>query len=334
MQKYVGADKLIFYAQDRYGKSEWKEGVEFLWWRKSIWLAKLHGMQIAWKVRDCDIVYLFKPLLANVHAAVWCRLMGKKVVFDFDEWEPYTQEEYGKRPGAVNSLVAGLFGWWSWCAVKLANGYTCANRRIPALLPEKKHLVLPNGVEMSDYRQRKFELKKIVCYAGSLHYAGMILPFLLPVPRDFEVWVYGEGKDEEKIREALEGAGLKTKFFGYVKPEKFPEEMKKCRGIFIAPYPPLKNIAYSSSGKMPQYMALGQPVIVSNVEGPADFLMGRDCAWLVEPGYEKKVREIVKEIWKNKKLAAKKASLAYEVVKKNFDWGRMGPKLKQFLVNL
>jgi len=334
MQKHVKADRVIFYAQDRYGKSERKENVELLWWKKSIWIAKLHGMQIAWKAKDCDIVYFFKPILANVCAAFWLRLMGKKVVFDFDEWEPYTQEEYGKRRRLVNLFVTTLFAWLSWLAVKLAHAYTCANKRIPELLPERKHLVLPNGVDMADYPKRKFELKKIVCYAGSLHYADMILPFLLPVPSDFEVWIYGEGEGREKIRDALENAGIRAKFFGYVQPEKFASELKKCRGIFVAPYPALKNIAYSSSGKMPQYMALGQPIIVSNVEGPLDFLAGKDCAWLVEPGYEKKIRETVNEIWKNKALAAKKAVLAYEVVKRNFDWGDMGPRLKQFLVNL
>ena len=89
--------RIIFHARDRYGESEkLYDNAEFLWWKKSFWLIPVHRLQIIWKVKDCDVVYLFKPLPLNFCSAWVLRLLGKKVIFDYDEWEPYTQEEYVK----------------------------------------------------------------------------------------------------------------------------------------------------------------------------------------------------------------------------------------------
>jgi len=151
------------------------------------------------------------------------------------------------------------------------------------------------------------------------------------VPKGFKLHIWGDGKAREEIAYALRQKGVDHEFHGYLKPEKLSRELKKFRGIFLAPYMPLLNIAYSSAGKMPQYMALGQPVIVSKVDGPMDFLMGKDCAWLVEPGQEIKISELIEKNYADRKGAERKATLAREVVRQNFDWRKMCAKLEKFI---
>ncbi|VVC03257.1 Glycosyl transferases group 1 [Candidatus Burarchaeum australiense] len=340
--KQLKPAKVIFQKRDRYGESEQQyENQELLWWKKSPWLLKAHAHQIAWKVRDCDVIYFFKPLPLN-YLAAWLlkNVFGKKIIFDYDEWEPYTQREYvkGTAMGMRNSAVCEMLDWLGRACANLSCCITTSNRRInEEILHHKKCLLMPNGVDYAEYaldangKERKFELRKEVAYAGSLHYASLLLPFLLQVPKGFKLHIWGEGKARGEIEHALKQKGIDYEFHGYVKPDELSRELKKFRGIFLAPYLPLLNIAYSSAGKMPQYMALGQPVIVSKVEGPMDFLMGKDCAWLVEPGKERNIGKLIEGIYADKKAAERKARLAQRVVKENFDWRKMCAKLEKFI---
>ena len=178
---------------------------------------------------------------------------------------------------------------------------------------------------------RPFALKKEVAYAGSLHYASLLLPFLLQVPKGFKLHIWGDGDARQEIEYALKRRRVDHEFHGYLKPDELSRELKKFRGVFLAPYLPLLNIAYSSAGKMPQYMALGQPVIMSNVEGPMDYLMGKDCAYLVEAGQERQIGGLIEKIYADKKGAERKARLAQQVVKENFDWQKMCAKLEKLI---
>jgi len=341
--------KIIFHARDRYGESEkWQQNVEFLWWKKSLWLLKPHAWQIAWKARNCDLVYFFKPLPLN-YSAAWIlkNLFGKKIIFDFDEWEPYTQQEYvkGGANSARNRFVGGTLSWIGKACANLSCCITTSNHRInDEILHHKKCMLMPNGVDYEEYaledakggkgkasKPRPFALKKEVAYAGSLHYAALLLPFLLQVPKGFKLHIWGEGKARDEIAYALKQRGVDFEFHGYLKPDQLSRELKKFRGIFLAPYLPLQNIAYSSAGKMPQYMALGQPVIVSKVEGPMDYLMGKDCAYLIEPGQERKIGALIEKIYADKNGAEKKAQVAQKIVRQNFDWPAMCAKLEKFI---
>ncbi|MDO8339056.1 MAG: glycosyltransferase [Candidatus Burarchaeum sp.] len=333
--------KIIFHARDRYGTSERQyENQENLWWKKSLWLLKLHAWQIAWKVRDCDVIYFFKPLPLNYFAA-WLlkNVFGKKVIFDFDEWEPYTQQEYvkGGANSARNRIACKTLDWIGHACANLSCCITTSNRRInDEILHHRKCLLMPNGVDFEEYamqggKLRKFELRKEVAYAGSLHYAALLLPFFLQVPKGFKLHIWGDGRAREEIEYALKQKGIDHEFHGYLKPDQLSRELKKFHGIFLAPYMPLLNIEYSSAGKMPQYMALGQPVIVSKVEGPMDFLMGKNCAYLVEPGREREIGKLIEAIYADKKGAERKARLAQEIVRQNFDWRKMCAKLERFI---
>ncbi|MFA6035641.1 MAG: glycosyltransferase, partial [Candidatus Micrarchaeia archaeon] len=74
-----------------------------------------------------------------------------------------------------------------------------------------------------------------------------------------------------------------------------------------------------------------QPVILSDVEGPTDYLMGKDCAYLVEPGQERTIGKLIEAIYADKKGAEKKARMAQQIVKDNFDWKKMCEKLEKFV---
>lgn len=336
--KRLKPEKIIFHSQDRYGKSEWLyKNQKNLWGRKSFWLIPIHCFQIFLGTLGCDTIYYFKPLPLNAFNAFWMRLLGKKIIFDFDEWEPYTQEEYVKAEGVRNAFVTRLLDVIGrWCA-GLSCCITTSNKRINTeILKKEKCLLIPNGVDYAEYatdggKPRRFELKKEVAYAGSLHYASLLLPFLLQVPKGFRLHIYGEGIACAEIEYALRQKGIDYVRHGYLKPGEMARELKKFRGIFLAPYLPLRNIAYSSAGKMPQYMALGQPVIVSNVEGPTDYLMGKDCAYLVEPGQERGIGKLIEAIYKDGKGAERRARLAQQIVRDNFDWRKMCEKLEKFI---
>ena len=228
--------------------------------------------------------------------------------------------------------------WMGRACAKLSCCITTSNRRInDEILCHGKCLLMPNGVDYEEYaldargNERKFELRKEVAYAGSLHYASLLLPFLLQVPKGFKLHIWGDGNARPEIEYALKQRGVDYEFHGYIEPAKLSSELKKFRGICLAPYLPLRNIAYSSAGKMPQYMALGQPIIVSKVGGPMDFLMGEDCAHLVEPGREREIGKLIEAIYANKKGAERKARLAQKIVKEHFDWRAMCGKLEEFI---
>jgi len=338
--KNLKPHRIIFHARDKYGKSEeLYDNQANLWWRKSFWLIPVHCFQLFLKTIDCDTIYYFKPLPLNAFNAFWMRLLGKKIMFDFDEWEPYTQADYVRGFGGRvrNGIVGGLLNFLGKFCSRLSCGITTSNWRINEfILKKRRSLLIPNGVNYEEYalergKRRKFELRKEVSYAGSLHYASLLLPFLLQVPKGFKLHIYGDGRAREEIEYALKSKGVDYVFHGYVKPAQLSRELKKFRGIFLAPYMKMRNIAYSSAGKIPQYMALGQPVIVSAVDGPLDFTKGEDCAYLLESGDERELGKLIRDIYANKGLAAKKAALAQKIVKDNFDWQAMCRKLKDFI---
>ncbi|MCK4714653.1 MAG: glycosyltransferase [Candidatus Aenigmarchaeota archaeon] len=333
--KHLKPHRIIFHKRDRYGKSEkLYDNAEFLWWKKSLWLIPVHCTQIFLKTLDCDVIYYFKPLPLNLFNAFWMRLLGKKVIFDYDEWEPYTQAEYVRGRGLLNGFVCRALDLMGRAGAKLSYGITESNWRINEfILKKNKCLLIPHGVDYKEYagKGRKFVLRKEVAYAGSLHYALLLLPFLLQVPKGFKLHIYGEGRARKEIGQALKRKGIVHVFHGYVKPAELSRELKKFRGIFLAPYMCMQNIAYSSAGKIPQYMALGQPVIISAVDGPMDFMRGEDCAYLLKPGHEAALGELIKNIYKNKRQAAKRAALAQKIVREHFDWRTMCEKLKGFI---
>ena len=206
-------------------------------------------------------------------------------------------------------------------------------------VPEEKIAVVPNGVDEHMFNpdipglgiRKKYQLeaKKVICYSGSLDQqwqgiedilkSAQIINSIDPSVR-FLIIGNTEGQ-EEKLKSAPDN----VIFTGQIEHIKVPTYLAAA-DILVAPYKleeDFKGIGfYNSPVKLFEYMAMGKPIITSNIGQIEEIIEHGKTGLLIEPGNYNELARTILTLMEDEHLKKKLGKKARIEVEKNYTWER------------
>lgn len=256
---------------------------------------------LAWLRRERpDAVYI-----RNIKLAAWLlpRLPGVPLYFETHELFAQTFfEEHGgqlsgskgrkhrllrEREGLVYREAAGLFALTRALADDIASQYGTA--RSVTVLPDGVDLALADaarGVAQDNHQSRAVTR---VLYLGSLHpWKGVdVAVHALPKTRSVELWIGGgeSGRIAElRALAAQLGCADRIRFLGKIPPPERFHLIDQCDICLL----PLRDTSigarYTSPLKLFEYMAMGKPVIASDLPSVREIVRHGENGWLCRAG--------------------------------------------------
>ncbi|MBN1866648.1 glycosyltransferase family 4 protein [Candidatus Sumerlaeota bacterium] len=146
--------------------------------------------------------------------------------------------------------------------------------------------VLPSGTGFKPVEEPQLRSEKHVFYCGHLlpsKGVGLLIEALAALPDDVRLTIVGGGKPGEsaprpddctadiEARARALGVRDRVRFTGFVNPVQVPEYVSKA-GVVVVPTRDSPQGRYNSPLKLFEYMALGKPIVASDLEGIREVL--------------------------------------------------------------
>ncbi|MDA3793503.1 MAG: glycosyltransferase [Elusimicrobia bacterium] len=188
-------------------------------------------------------------------------------------------------------------------------------------IKEKKIFFLPPVVDLNNFSAQPLNKSNLIGIVGRLDKVKghkILIKSLALIKEqipDIELIIIGKEEgvaEDELIKEAKSlGVADKIKFMGKVKYETIPILMAECR---IGVIPSLGSEAVSRVAV--EWMAVGRPVVASNVGCLEEFIGNKYNGFLVSPGdpgeLAERIIDILKTGWINEKMAEQAAKYCQE----------------------
>jgi glycosyltransferase involved in cell wall biosynthesis len=276
-----------------------------------------------------------------VFAASLPKCLGAKVVLDMHEIMP---EFYiSKYKVANRHWLIRLIGIQEKLSFSFADHVITINDPIQKLLvsrglDSKKATIIMNSADESIFSRNKHpnevsENKNFVMmYHGSLtpiygldialNAFGMVHNEML----NAEFWIIGDGSERISLENLVRNLGLaqKVKFIGMVPQQNIPEWLSHC-DVGVLPTRRDVFLDFSFSNKLPEYIVMGKPVIVSRLKAIQHYFSEQALIYF-EPQNSSELSQRMVELYKNPTMRtqlvkqAKKeyAKITWEVMRKRY----------------
>lgn len=213
-------------------------------------------------------------------------------------------------------------------------------------VPEEKIRVVPNGVDENVFNpdvagesvRKKYHLedKEVICFAGSLHLGWQGIGDLLKAARiissikaSVRFLIAG---NTERQEEMLKSAPDNVIFTGQIEHIKMPSYFAAA-DVLVAPYKQQTDFEYvnfyGSSLKLFEYMAMGKPIITTNLGQIGEIIEHGKSGLLIEPGNYKELANNILTLMADEKLRKNLGENARIEVEKNYTWERNAIKIME-----
>lgn len=247
--------------------------------------------------RPPDLVYSYRNIF--VPALVAELLTDAAIVYDI-RVDPYQQpkefEEYDSR-GAIYRLLIFFVKELHQFSLPRVDGVVTLSEPLADRLhteygvPREKIGLIPLAADPTEFTPASKDDDQFrVAYVGALREFRGIDNLVMALSNldselrsQVRLELYGEA-DEEFIQqiEDLSPDGLRIKWHGYVAHDQLTQEVAKC-DVAVSPLPPLDSFEMSSPAKIYEYLALGLPIVATDIT-PHRTILSEECGILVPPG--------------------------------------------------
>ncbi|MBD2205861.1 glycosyltransferase family 4 protein [Calothrix sp. FACHB-1219] len=201
-----------------------------------------------------------------------------------------------------------------------------------------KIYVIPNGVNPDRFATitaRNHAEDFTVGFVGSLkpwHGLSMLTEaFSLLHQRvpHAKLLIVGDGPERENLQRELARRGLDiyTQFTGAVNPDEVPQFLA-AMDVAVAPYAPQSNF-YFSPLKVYEYMAMGLPVVVSQIGQLTDLIEHGVNGMLCPPGDAIALADTLETLWRSPHLRQSLGQAARKTVIANHTWDAIAQQILQ-----
>ncbi len=204
------------------------------------------------------------------------------MVFDVHENVPATAMTRDWVPDLFRRPLASLVGWVLRAADSVVT-VTLAEPGYAALFRSPDHPVFPNYPDTSHYPSPGPG-------DGSVVYLGDVTlergaAEAVAACRSASVPLSFIGRVTESLRGTL-GRGSFGESVSFIGPISNPEAIRlvQTRGVGISPLHDTPNYRHSTPTKILEYLAVGVPVVATDLPGTRDLVAGLDAVTLVKPG--------------------------------------------------
>ena len=285
-----------------------------------------------------DIVYLYKPTPITV-LGLMPRLWGRTVILDMDDIGSEVMKLEGQSAFHVWLVAASekLSMRYS-SAIVVASTYLASIVR--AKHPHKRVLVLPNGVEPSDYREvAESKPRHGVYFFGGLNRLDIIedllraLPAVAEVVPDVTVAIAGGGSALDDIKELARQLGIEQRvtFTGWLTDMLSVQSHTHFADLGICYQPDTPTVRAASNMKVFQYMAMRTVPVVSDVGDLPRYVRNGKAGVVVEPGNAQALAAVLVELLQNDKRRIALANEAWRLANSEYSWQARAAELTRFI---
>ncbi len=173
-------------------------------------------------------------------------------------------------------------------------------------LPKENVFLIDNAVNPVFFANYNVTYDNTILFAGSVSNRKKTMELVKAIEKVKEAELHiatftNSGKYYNKVNEYIEDHNLsdRIKFLGMKNQEELAEEMSKCLAVCLPS-------TYESFGMvLAEAMAVGKPVIGSNVDGIRHVIKDNITGFLVEPGNADQIADKISFLINNKRMARK-----------------------------
>lgn len=199
---------------------------------------------------------------------------------------------------------------------------------------ERKIFVIPDGVR-DEWLEIKRDQGEYIFYAGTLErWKGIevLIKAMKYLPEE-KLIIAGEGRELENLKKLVKELNLeeKIKFLGYIPHKEIPCYLSKSKIGILANIK--ENISrFTSPLRLFEYMALGLPILATDLPVFKEILIHGENAWLVKPGDPVALAEGIKFLLENPEIAENLASKAKKMAN-NYTFFERAKRIKEIIEN-
>ena len=207
----------------------------------------------------------------------------------------------------------------------------------------KNIVVIENGVnirEVSAYVCNKKPKEPIVGFLGSLtpqHGVGYLIEAFRHVLQkvDGRLVIIGDGRERKNLEKLAKEHGIadNIEFTGFLPREKVYETLA-CADVLVAPFPSGREFKTNLPLKILEYLALGNPVVVTRIPVLQRIAEESEACLVAEPMNSIDISDKILEILKMKKEDRENMGKKGMNYVKEYDWGNLAKKFETELMQV
>jgi glycosyltransferase involved in cell wall biosynthesis len=285
--------------------------------------------------RGFDVIYAQNPAAIGFPSVLAGKLLRKPVVVKYvgdTAWEKAFREgktrrlleDFLKRPDANASIIRiQRYTLRNATGIITPSGYLKRVLTRFYKIPEEKISVVPNAVSVAGIRIRKSKNPTLITVARIVPWKGIqdvvdLMPDLLVKRPDIEYLIVGAGPYEADLRRKVREMKLSgsVRFLGPL-PHKETMEKIASSHVFV-----LNSLYEGMPHVLLEAMALGTPIVATDVCGNPELIEDDKEGCLVRPGDKKAIKSAIEKLLTDEKLSASFARASKEKASK-YNWGAL-----------
>ena len=278
------------------------------------------------------------------------------IILEYNSSDVWKLQNWSVQGNTIQTLAARAINLIKLPIVKYIEKYNLKNANIIIVvsqalkeslikigIPEKKILVNYNGVDPEKYNPSisgkevrvRYNLQKynVIGFIGTfgqwhgvVEMAKAIDLFYRLYPtrnNDVKFLLVGDGRLMPEVKKILNASEFKKNVVitGLIPQQEGPKYLAAC-DVLLSPH--IKNPDgtkfFGSPTKLFEYMAMGKPIIASNLDQIGDILSHEETALLVKPGNSKELAVAIHELLDNSQLRKKIGTKARKEVIRKYTW--------------
>lgn len=288
-----------------------------------------------------DVIYLYKPTPITILGLAPKFLLGKPVILDLDDlgsevMKAEQQSAFQYKLVAICERLAMRFS----TAIVVTSTYLEAY--VTKRYPDKPILLLPNGVEPSDYTPPTVSSpQNNIYYFGAINRLILIetllqaLPDVVQAVPDVRVTIVGGGQALPEAKKLVRKLGVNTSvtFTGWTN---MLEAQKYARlgDVAVCYQPNTETVKAASNMKVFQYMAMSTVPLVSAVGDLGSYVQNGSAGVIAPPDNALALSECLVSLLKDTKKRALLARHARHLAETEYAWATRAQKLDSFIHSL
>ena len=194
-------------------------------------------------------------------------------------------------------------------------------RQVKEIVPNKKYFLFPTFTDLDIFLQDdNISFENIVLFVGSFFPVkgiDILINAFSKIEKDFpdfKLFLIGEGEERKNLENQVESLGLENKviFKGKLSLQETKDIMKKCYCLA------LPSLSEGLPRVLLEVMALGKPVIASNIGGIPEIIQNNYNGLLFKTKNVNSLAEKLRNLLQNREIAGTMGQQGKELVKKEF----------------
>jgi glycosyltransferase involved in cell wall biosynthesis len=246
----------------------------------------------------------------------------------------------------MNAFTSYIFSGMHY---RLFDGYLLMTRNLVSYFrekyPDKPALLVPMTVDLERFTRNEIRRKKSITYIGSLNDekdgVNLLLEAFVKIHKkfpDYDLNLYGKPKNEDVYQFyqnfVLESGLTERVFFrGSISNEKVPEILSES-GVLVMARPDSIQARNGFPTKLGEYLATGNPAVVTSVGEIPGFLEDKVSAFIAKPGDVESLADNISKALENDDLAREVGINGRKIAEKYFNNVTQAESIIDFIYGL